>query len=71
LATVEKEHTTFAESHNVWGVPTFIVGDRAVFVRLLNLPDGDPAVAKATIERVLDQLDWPMLNEFKHTSIPR
>ena len=71
LATVEKEHTAFAESHNVWGVPTFIVGDAAVFVRLMHLPDGDGAMARATIERVLDQVRWPILNEFKHTSIPR
>ena len=37
LATIEKEHTGFVESHHVWGVPTFVVGDRAVFVRLLEL----------------------------------
>jgi 2-hydroxychromene-2-carboxylate isomerase len=71
LATVEKEHTAYAESHNVWGVPTFVVGDRAVFVRLLHLPDGEVNQAATTIERVLDQVDWPILNEFKHTSIPR
>ncbi len=71
LATVEKEHTAYAESHNVWGVPTFVVGDSAVFVRLLHLPDGDGAHARTTIERVLEQVDWPILNEFKHTSIPR
>jgi 2-hydroxychromene-2-carboxylate isomerase len=71
LATVEKEHTAFAESHNVWGVPTFIVGDAAVFVRLMHLPDGDGVMARATIERVLEQVRWPILNEFKHTSIPR
>ena len=72
LATVEKEHTAYVDSHNVWGVPTFIVGDAAVFVRLLELPDGDARPAdRRTIERVLDQIDWPILNEFKHTSIPR
>jgi 2-hydroxychromene-2-carboxylate isomerase len=71
LATVEKEHTAYVESHNVWGVPTFIVGDAAVFVRLLHLPNGDPDVAIPTIERLLDQIEWPILNEFKHTSIPR
>lgn len=71
LATVEKEHTTYAESHQVWGVPTFVVGDAAVFVRLLHLPDGDGALARATVDRVLDQIAWPILNEFKHTSIPR
>jgi 2-hydroxychromene-2-carboxylate isomerase len=70
LATVEKEHMSHVESHTVWGVPTFIVGDAAVFVRLLELP-GDSDVAVRTIERVLDQIEWPILNEFKHTSIPR
>ena len=55
----------------MWGVPTFIVGDAAVFVRLLELPGDDGAVAVRTIERVLDQIEWPILNEFKHTSIPR
>jgi len=57
--------------HHVWGVPTFIIGDRAVFVRLMHRPDGDAALATATIERVLGLLDWPDLNEFKHTTVPR
>ena len=71
LSTIEKEHTAFVESHNVWGVPTFVVGDRAVFVRLLEVAGGDAGLAVSTVERVLDQVDWPLLNEFKHTSIPR
>ena len=71
LATVEKEHTSYVGSHNVWGVPTFVVGEAAVFVRLMDLPNGDDAVAIATVERILEQIDWPTLNEFKHTSIPR
>ena len=70
LAAVEKEHTSYADSHTVWGVPTFVVGDAAVFVRLLTLPDDD-ATAVAAVERVLDNVAWPLLNEFKHTSIPR
>jgi hypothetical protein len=71
LATVEKEHTGYVDSHTVWGVPTFIVGDRAVFVRLLELPGDDADVAVATVERLLDQIAWSALNEFKHTSISR
>jgi hypothetical protein len=71
LVAVEKEHTGFVESHNVWGVPTFIVDDAAVFIRLLELPNGDSAIAINTVERILDQIAWPSLNEFKHTSIPR
>jgi hypothetical protein len=70
LATVREEHTAFVASHNVWGVPTFIVGDAAVFVRLMELADGNADFAKATIERILDNIEWPILNEFKHTSIP-
>ncbi|MGI9051605.1 MAG: DsbA family protein [Ilumatobacteraceae bacterium] len=71
LATAEKEHASFVQSHNVWGVPTFVVGDAAVFVRLLDRPEGDGDLAIRTIERILDQIDWPILNELKHTSIPR
>jgi 2-hydroxychromene-2-carboxylate isomerase len=70
LATVEKEHTSYADSHSVWGVPTFVVRDAAVFVRLLELPR-DGADAVRTIDRVLEQVEWPILNELKHTSIPR
>jgi 2-hydroxychromene-2-carboxylate isomerase len=71
LATIEKEHTAFAESHRVWGVPTFVVGDSAAFVRLLAPADDDPELAVRTVERLLDQIEWPLLNELKHTSIPR
>lgn len=70
LATIEKEHVASVEGHEAWGVPTFVVADRAAFVRLLSRPTDD-AEAIATVERVLDTLDWQMLNEFKHTSIPR
>ena len=45
--------------------------DRAVFVRLLDGPHGDAPLATSTIERVLDEIEWPLLNELKHTSIPR
>jgi 2-hydroxychromene-2-carboxylate isomerase len=72
LKAVRSEHETAAGDHSVWGVPTFIAGDRAVFVRLMDRPDGDGATAVRTVERVLDLLDgFTQLNEFKHTSIPR
>lgn len=71
LATIKQEHTTFARSHHVWGVPTFVVGDAAVFVRLLDPANGDAQLAITTVERVLDQIEWPILNELKHTSVPR
>jgi DSBA-like thioredoxin domain len=71
LACVKAEHTAFAASHHVWGVPTFIVDDRAAFVRFMHRPDGDVDEAVRTVERTLDVVDWSELNELKHTSIPR
>jgi hypothetical protein len=72
LATFRKEHEAAATDHRVWGVPTFIVGDQAVFLRLMHRPRGDARLARDTIERVVDLVaGWPELNEFKHTSIPR
>jgi len=72
LQTVRREHEAYASSHDVWGVPTFIAGDQAVFVRLMNSPSDDPGESVAAIERVVDLLTgWVDLNEFKHTSIPR
>lgn len=71
LATIRGEHTRYAQSHQVWGVPVFIMGDAAVFVRLLDRPDGDEALAQHTVERILDLIQWENLNEFKHTSVPR
>jgi 2-hydroxychromene-2-carboxylate isomerase len=70
LQVLRDEHTAAVEQHAVFGVPTYIVGDRAVFVRLMRRPEGDGAVAVATIDRILDLLTgWPELNEFKHTSL--
>ena len=55
---------------DVFGVPTFIVGDAAVFVRLMSRPAGDAALAQRTIEGVLDLFDtMPDLNEFKYTKL--
>lgn len=71
LATIKSEHQRSVALHHVWGVPTFIVGEHAVFARLLTPAEGDVALATSTIDRLLDQIDWPILNEFKHTSIPR
>ncbi len=70
LEVLRKEHTEAVERWGVWGVPTFIVGDRAVFVRLMKRPEGDPATSVAAVERILDTMTgWPELNEVKHTSL--
>ena len=71
LAAVKAAHTAYASSHDVWGVPTFIVGDHAAFIRFMHRAEGDAEVARTTIERVVDLLGWPELNEFKHTSVAR
>ena len=72
IDAVQAAHEAVASGQRVWGVPTFIVGDQAVFVRLMDRAGPDPAPSRAAIERILDLLTgWPELNEFKHTSIPR
>lgn len=72
LEQVRAEHEQFVESHKVWGVPTFIVGEQAVFVRLMNRPGADAQDSVRAVERVVDLAGgWVELNEFKHTSIPR
>ncbi|MGA0117928.1 MAG: DsbA family protein [Ilumatobacteraceae bacterium] len=70
LHVIQEEHTKYVGSHQVWGTPTFIVDDKAVFVRLLDHARGNADVATTTITRILDDIDWPILNEFKHTSVP-
>lgn len=59
------EHMAAVEDHGVFGVPTFISGGDAVFVRFMerhNRPD---------LDRVLGMLSWTNLNEFKRTTIDR
>jgi hypothetical protein len=69
---VRGEHTAAAEDHDMWGVPTFVQGDKAVFVRLMERPRGDGELARRTIDRVVGLLgEFPELNEFKHTSLKR
>lgn len=69
---VRQEHVESVEQHAAFGVPTFIAGDEAVFVRLMTRPAGDSKLARDTIDRVLELvIGHPELNEYKHTSIPR
>jgi len=72
LKTFQDEHTKAVSEWGVFGVPTFVHEGRAAFVRLLDRPGEDPAASIRTIERIVELLDeWPALNEFKHTRIPR
>ena len=65
LEVLAQSHTEAVKRHAVFGVPTFIVDDQAVFVRVMDRSNPDD------IDRVLDLLAWTDLNEFKHTSVPR
>jgi 2-hydroxychromene-2-carboxylate isomerase len=65
LATLAREHTEMVEQHGVFGVPTFVEGDQAVFIRFMERGAVDDLV------RALDLLQWADLNEFKRTRIPR
>jgi len=72
LQTFRKEHEAAAAEYQVFGAPTFIAGDRAVFVRLLSRPGDDGVRAMSTVQRVVDLTEgWDDLNEFKQTVVPR
>lgn len=67
-----KAHEQAVAEHRVFGVPTFVVGEAAVFVRIMTRPRGDGALARTTVDHVLSLITGhPDLNEFKHTSIAR
>lgn len=70
LATLRSEHDAAVRDHEVWGVPTFIAGDRAVFVRLMDRPEGDTSRAREAIDQVIDLVERaPMIHEFKQTDL--
>ncbi len=71
-ATVRREHETSVDQLDVFGVPTFIVDDRAAFARLMERPGGDAELATGTIERIVSLVSGhPELNELKHTRVRR
>jgi predicted DsbA family dithiol-disulfide isomerase len=65
LKTLIAEHTEAVDRWAVFGVPTFIEGDEAVFIRFMERGRVDD------LERALDLLEWTRFNEFKRTKIPR
>jgi 2-hydroxychromene-2-carboxylate isomerase len=65
LKTLISEHTEAVDRWAVFGVPTYIEGEEAVFVRFMERGRVDD------LERVLDLLQWTRLNEFKRTRIAR
>ena len=65
LKAVMAEHTEAVDRYAVFGVPTIIEGDEAVFVRLMERGNVDDFV------HALDLVGSTRLNEFKRTKIPR
>jgi protein-disulfide isomerase-like protein with CxxC motif len=65
LKTLAAEHTDAVKKYAMFGVPTFVVNDRAVFIRFMDRKN------PVDIDKALDLLEWTDLNEFKHTSVPR
>lgn len=64
MAALAETHTELVKRWSVFGVPTFIGGSEAVFVRFMERSRED-------VERVVSMLDWVNVNEFKRTTIPR
>ncbi len=65
MKTLRVEHTANVDEFGVFGVPTFIGGGQAVFVRLMERHNADDVLG------VVSMLEWSNLNEFKRTRIPR
>jgi 2-hydroxychromene-2-carboxylate isomerase len=69
---IERAYTLAVDKWSIFGVPTFVVDDRAVFVRLMSRPRGDADLARRTIEGIVRLMDeQPDLNEFKYTTLDR
>ena len=65
LKALDAEHTEAVDRYAVFGVPTIIEGDEAVFVRIMERGNVDD------LAQALDLVGSTRLNEFKRTKIPR
>ena len=65
LKALMAEHTEAVDRYAVFGVPTVIEGDEAVFVRMMERGNVDD------LAQALDLVGSTRLNEFKRTKIPR
>jgi hypothetical protein len=69
---IERSYHQAVNEWSIFGVPTFVVEGRAVFVRLMSRPQGDAALARRTIEGIVQLMEsQPDLNEFKYTTLER
>jgi hypothetical protein len=73
-----RPHAVIGESHErllrfePFGVPTFFVGDDAVFVRYMDDPSDDWEASRELVDSILHSIEQrPSLNEFKHTQLRR
>jgi hypothetical protein len=65
LKVLADEHTDAVDRHGVFGVPTYLEGDDAAFVRFMDRGRVDDLV------RAVDLLPWTRLNEFKRPRLPQ
>lgn len=65
LKALEAEHTEAVDRYAVFGVPTVIEGEEAVFVRIMERGNVDD------LAQAIDLVGSTRLNEFKRTKIPR
>jgi hypothetical protein len=69
-AVIGESFKTF-EKVDAFGVPTFVVGGDATFVRYMKPPTGDAQASIKLIESLVTLIaTQPELNEFKHTRLP-
>lgn len=56
--------------YEAFGVPTFVVGDDATFVRYMDPPSADTDSTAIITSLVTMMANAPAINEFKHTQLP-
>jgi hypothetical protein len=73
-----RPHGVIGESFNryatyeAFGVPTFVVGNDATFVRYMKPPTDDAQTSVKIVDAIVNLIGVePDLNEFKHTRLPR
>jgi len=65
LKRLQEEHTDAVDRFGVFGVPTYLEGDEAAFIRFMERGRADD------LARAVDLLQWSRLNEFKRPRIAR
>jgi hypothetical protein len=59
------------DRYEAFGVPTFVVGNDATFVRYMTPPGDDPKASITLVESLVNLMsNQSALNEFKHTKVP-